>query len=81
MHNRSLLLEWQQRWNQSLFQFLRRRVRSSVDVGYQLSRNWQVALNVNNVFDKRYYLSEDTPSATFWYGEPRNFMLRIDAKY
>jgi len=48
--------------------------------GYQLSRNWQVALNVNNVFDKRYYLSQDTPSATFWYGEPRNFMFRIDAK-
>jgi RNA polymerase sigma factor (sigma-70 family) len=32
MPNRSLLLEWRQRWNRSLFQFLRRRVRSSVDV-------------------------------------------------
>jgi RNA polymerase sigma factor (sigma-70 family) len=32
MHSRSLLLEWRQRWNRSLFQFLRRRVRSSVDV-------------------------------------------------
>jgi RNA polymerase sigma-19 factor, ECF subfamily len=32
MHNRSLLLEWRQRWNQRLVQFLRRRVRSSVDV-------------------------------------------------
>ena len=32
MHNRSVLLEWRQRWNRSLFQFLRRRVRSSVDV-------------------------------------------------
>lgn len=32
MHNRSLLLEWRQRWNRRLFQFLRRRVRSSVDV-------------------------------------------------
>src|ERR1700742_1518763 len=32
MHNRSLLLEWRQRWNRNLFQFLRRRVRSSVDV-------------------------------------------------
>src|ERR1700722_6983856 len=42
--------------------------------GYQLSRNWQVALNVNNVFDKRYYLSENTPNTAFWYGEPRNFM-------
>jgi RNA polymerase sigma factor (sigma-70 family) len=32
MHNRSLLVEWRQRWNRNLFQFLRRRVRSSVDV-------------------------------------------------
>ena len=31
MHNRSLLLEWRQRWNRSLIQFLRRRVRSSID--------------------------------------------------
>jgi outer membrane receptor protein involved in Fe transport len=43
--------------------------------------NWQVALNVNNVFDKRYYLSDATPYTAFWYGEPRNFMFRIDAKY
>ena len=32
MHNQSRLLEWRQRWNRSLFQFLRRRVRSSIDV-------------------------------------------------
>jgi RNA polymerase sigma-70 factor (ECF subfamily) len=32
MSNRSLLLEWRQRWNRSLFQFLKRRVRSSADV-------------------------------------------------
>ena len=32
MHNPSLLLEWRQRWNRRLVQFLRRRVRSSVDV-------------------------------------------------
>lgn len=32
MSNRSLLEEWRQRWNRSLFQFLRRRVRSTVDV-------------------------------------------------
>ena len=31
MHDPSVLLEWRQRWNQRLFQFLRRRVRSSVD--------------------------------------------------
>ena len=32
MHNPSLLLEWRQRWNQRLVQFLRRRAHSSVDV-------------------------------------------------
>jgi RNA polymerase sigma factor (sigma-70 family) len=32
MSNRSLLLEWRQRWNRSLFQFLKGRVRSSIDV-------------------------------------------------
>jgi RNA polymerase sigma factor (sigma-70 family) len=32
MPSRTLILEWRQRWNRSLFQFLRRRVRSSVDV-------------------------------------------------
>ncbi|HEY0342739.1 MAG TPA: sigma-70 family RNA polymerase sigma factor [Steroidobacteraceae bacterium] len=32
MDNQSLFLEWRQRWNRNLFQFLRRRVRSSVDV-------------------------------------------------
>jgi outer membrane receptor for ferric coprogen and ferric-rhodotorulic acid len=49
--------------------------------GYQLSPNWQVALSVNNVFDKSYILSQDGATLALWYGEPRNFMLRIDAKY
>jgi outer membrane receptor for ferric coprogen and ferric-rhodotorulic acid len=48
---------------------------------YQFSPNWQFAVSVNNIFDKRYYLSQNTPALAVWYGEPRNFMLRIDAKY
>jgi outer-membrane receptor for ferric coprogen and ferric-rhodotorulic acid len=48
---------------------------------YQLNPNWQVALSVNNVLDKRYFLSQDTPAFDVWYGEPRNLMLRIDAKF
>jgi len=32
MSNRSLLIGWQQQWNRSLFQFLRRRVRTPADV-------------------------------------------------
>jgi RNA polymerase sigma-70 factor (ECF subfamily) len=32
MSNKSLLIEWRQRWDQSLLRFLKRRARSSVDV-------------------------------------------------
>ena len=49
--------------------------------GFELDPNWQLALSVNNVLDKRYFLSQDSPSLDVWYGEPRSFMLRIDAKY
>ena len=49
--------------------------------GFQLTRKWQVALTVNNVADKRYYVSQDTPLLELWYGDPRNVMLRIDAKF
>jgi outer membrane receptor protein involved in Fe transport len=49
--------------------------------GYQLSPNWQVALSVNNVLDRNYILSQDPSTLALWYGDPRNFMLRIDAKY
>ena len=49
--------------------------------GFEVAANWQVALSVNNVLDKRYYLSQNSPDLVVWYGEPRNLMLRIDAKY
>jgi outer-membrane receptor for ferric coprogen and ferric-rhodotorulic acid len=47
--------------------------------GFEVDPNWQVAISVNNVLDKRYYLSQN--GVDVWYGDPRNFMLRIDAKY
>jgi TonB-dependent siderophore receptor len=49
--------------------------------GFELDSNWQVAISVDNVLDKRYYDSQSSPSFNVWYGEPRNFMLRIDAKF
>jgi outer-membrane receptor for ferric coprogen and ferric-rhodotorulic acid len=49
--------------------------------GYQLSRNWQIALSVNNILDKRYYVAQESQTTELWYGDPRNFMLRIDAKF
>lgn len=48
---------------------------------FEIDANWEVALSVNNVSDKRYYLSQSTPDLNVWYGEPRNFMLRFDARY
>ncbi len=50
-------------------------------VGYQFNEHWQVALNVNNVFDRRYYDTLGTTNGGNWYGEPRNFMLRLDARF
>jgi outer-membrane receptor for ferric coprogen and ferric-rhodotorulic acid len=48
---------------------------------FEIDANWEVALSVNNVLDKDYYLSQNTPELNVWYGEPRNFMLRFDARY
>ena len=48
--------------------------------GFQITPNWAVALSVNNVLDKSYYESFSRLQRV-WYGEPRNFMLRVDGKY
>jgi outer-membrane receptor for ferric coprogen and ferric-rhodotorulic acid len=47
--------------------------------GFDVDRNWQVAVSVNNVLDETYYESIDPKQV--WYGPPRNWMLRIDGKY
>lgn len=48
--------------------------------GFDVDRNWRVALSVNNVFDKVYYEAMH-PSLHAWYGEPRNWMLRVEGRY
>jgi outer-membrane receptor for ferric coprogen and ferric-rhodotorulic acid len=49
--------------------------------GYQLDAHWRAALSVNNVFDRIYYQTIGTPAGDNWYGEPRGFVLRVDARY
>ena len=49
--------------------------------GYQIDAHWAAALNVNNVFDRNYYQTIGTPAGGSWYGEPRGFVLRVDARY
>jgi outer-membrane receptor for ferric coprogen and ferric-rhodotorulic acid len=48
---------------------------------YQIDAHWGAALSVNNVFDRNYYQTIGTPASGSWYGEPRSFLLRVDAKY
>ena len=50
-------------------------------IGYQFDRRWQVALTVNNVFDRRYYESIGSANGGNWYGEPRNFLIRLDGRF
>ncbi|WCM90699.1 TonB-dependent siderophore receptor [Acidovorax sp. NCPPB 3576] len=46
-------------------------------VKYQINRHWTAALNVNNVFDKRYYSSVTALVNGSYYGDPRNVMLTL----
>ncbi|MET1115878.1 MAG: TonB-dependent siderophore receptor [Comamonas sp.] len=44
---------------------------------YQIDRNWTAALNVNNLFDKRYFSSSTALVNGNYYGDPRNVMLTL----
>ncbi len=50
-------------------------------VGYRVNKNLSTALNVNNVFDKKYYRTLGSERGGNWYGEPRSFMLTLQARY
>lgn len=53
----------------------------SAHVGYDLTPDWSLALNVNNIFDKRYYSSLGTSLYGNFYGEQRNMMLSLKGKF
>lgn len=46
-------------------------------VEYKVDDNWTVAVNGNNLFDRRYYSSVGTSEYGNYYGEPRNFTLTL----
>lgn len=50
-------------------------------VGYRVNPKWNVALNVNNLFDKRYYQSFFGTAWSNRYGEPRNVMLSLRGSF
>ncbi|MGO1271196.1 MAG: TonB-dependent siderophore receptor, partial [Pseudomonas helleri] len=50
-------------------------------VSYRIDDTWSVALNGNNLFDKRYYVTVGTEGFGNFYGEPRNFVMSLKADF
>jgi outer-membrane receptor for ferric coprogen and ferric-rhodotorulic acid len=48
---------------------------------YAIDSHWRVALNGRNIFNRIYYQSLGNSLGGNWYGDPRNFLLRIDGRY
>jgi outer membrane receptor for ferric coprogen and ferric-rhodotorulic acid len=48
---------------------------------YAIDPHWRVSLNANNIFDRIYYESLGSSYGGNWYGDPRNFLARIDVKF
>jgi outer membrane receptor for ferric coprogen and ferric-rhodotorulic acid len=54
---------------------------AGVRAEYQLSDNWRVALNVDNLFDRTYYQTVGQPNTGNWYGEPRSFLVKVQGAF
>jgi outer membrane receptor for ferric coprogen and ferric-rhodotorulic acid len=50
-------------------------------LGYEINRNLDVALNVTNLFDRKYYATISSPRSQNIFGEPQAFLLTLRAKY
>jgi len=50
-------------------------------IGYQVDDHWQIALNIENLFDRHYYEGIGSINGGNWYGEPRNFLVRLDGRF
>ncbi|MEJ1964515.1 MAG: TonB-dependent receptor [Gammaproteobacteria bacterium] len=53
----------------------------SARADYRLRDHWNVALNANNITDKRYYEATGSSTSTNWYGDPQNFMLTVRGSF
>lgn len=53
----------------------------NASVRYDLSKSLSATLNVNNLFDKRYYAGLGENGKNNYYGAPRNVLLSIRAAY
>lgn len=49
--------------------------------GFEINPNWQIAVILNNALDDTYYDSVGGLTMQRWYGEPRNWTLRLDGRH
>jgi outer membrane receptor for ferric coprogen and ferric-rhodotorulic acid len=50
-------------------------------LGYEFNRRYSLQVNVNNLFDKVYYKKYGPTSLSYYYGDPRNVMVSLRAKF
>ena len=50
-------------------------------VKYQINPRWSATLNLNNLFDKRYYSTLSSFVNASYYGDPRNVMLTLRGSF
>ncbi|MGC3987620.1 MAG: TonB-dependent siderophore receptor [Pseudorhodoferax sp.] len=53
----------------------------NASVQYRIARDWTLALNARNLFDKHYYQTLGTPRGGNWYGEPRSVALTLRGSF
>lgn len=54
---------------------------ASASASYRFDEDWSLALNVENLFDKKYYTRMDGWFRQSYYGNPRNFMLTLRGSF
>lgn len=54
---------------------------ASLRAEYEVSEQFSVSANLNNVFDKTYYVTIGSPGYGNFYGDPRNFLVSLRGKF
>lgn len=50
-------------------------------IGYRLDKTYSLNLQINNIFDRKYYASVGMNNTYNFFGEPRSFMLTLKGSY
>lgn len=53
----------------------------SLRAGYRVNDHWDLALNIDNLFDRNYYQTIGKTAGGNWYGAPRNWKLTLRGTY